>query len=262
VEDAARLLQVMAGPDPLDSTSLEAAVPDYLSGLNDGVKGLRLGLPKEYFGEGIAPGVRRQVEAAVQALAAQGAEVVDISLPHTQYAVATYYVIAPAEASSNLSRFDGVRYGHRAANPTDIPDLYQRSREEGFGPEVKRRILLGTYVLSSGYYDAYYSRAQKVRSLIRRDFETAFTHVDAILSPVTPSPARKLGGSAIDPLEEYLSDIFTLAPNLAGICAISVPCGLTAFDGAAALPVGLQILGPHLGEALLLRIARATEVQG
>ncbi|MEI7953832.1 MAG: Asp-tRNA(Asn)/Glu-tRNA(Gln) amidotransferase subunit GatA [Verrucomicrobiota bacterium] len=259
VEDAARILQVIAGPDPLDSTSLEAPVPDYLSGLNDGVKGLRLGLPKEYFGEGIAPGVRRQVEAAVQALAAQGAEVVDISLPHTEYAVATYYVIAPAEASSNLSRFDGIRYGQRASNPADIPDLYKRSREIGFGPEVKRRIILGTYVLSSGYYDAYYSRAQKVRSLIRQDFEAAFTRVDAILSPVAPSPARKLGGASIDPLDEYLSDIFTLAPNLAGICAISVPCGVTAFDGAAALPVGLQILGPHLGEAMLLRIARAAE---
>ena len=259
VEDAARILQVIAGPDPLDSTSLEAPVPDYLSGLNDGVKGLRLGLPKEYFGEGIAPGVRRQVEAAVQALAAQGAEVVDISLPHTEYAVATYYVIAPAEASSNLSRFDGIRYGQRAANPADIPDLYKRSREIGFGPEVKRRIILGTYVLSSGYYDAYYSRAQKVRSLIRRDFEAAFTRVDAILSPVAPSPARKLGGASIDPLDEYLSDIFTLAPNLAGICAISVPCGVSAFDGAAALPVGLQILAPHLGEAMLLRIARAAE---
>ncbi|MEI6606769.1 MAG: Asp-tRNA(Asn)/Glu-tRNA(Gln) amidotransferase subunit GatA [Verrucomicrobiota bacterium] len=262
VEDAARILQVIAGADPMDSTCLEAAVPDYLSGLNDGVKGLRLGLPREYFGEGIAPGVRRQVEAAVQALAAQGAEVVDISLPHTEYAVATYYVIATAEASSNLSRFDGIRYGHRAANPADIPDLYQRSREEGFGPEVKRRIILGTYVLSSGYYDAYYGRAQKVRALIRRDFEAAFTRVDAILSPVAPSPARKLGGSTIDPLDEYLSDIFTLAPNLAGICAISVPCGVTAFDGAAALPVGLQILGPHLGEAMLLRIARAAEMCG
>ena len=259
VEDAARILQVIAGPDPFDSTCLEAVVPNYLTGLNDGVKGLKLGLPKEYFGEGIDPGVRRQVEAAVQALAAQGAEVVDISLPHTGYAVATYYVIAPAEASSNLSRFDGIRYGHRTANPADILDLYQRSREEGFGPEVKRRIILGTYVLSSGYYDAYYSRAQKVRALIRRDFESAFTRVDAILSPVAPSPARKLGGSAIDPLVEYLSDIFTLAPNLAGICAISVPCGVAAFDGAAALPVGLQILGPHLGEAMLLRIARAVE---
>jgi aspartyl-tRNA(Asn)/glutamyl-tRNA(Gln) amidotransferase subunit A len=259
VEDAARILQVIAGPDPLDSTCLDVPVPDYLSGLEAGVKGLKLGLPKEYFGAGIDPGVRRQVEAAANALAAQGAELVEISLPHTEYAVATYYVLAPAEASSNLSRFDGIRYGHRAANPSDILDLYKRSREEGFGPEVKRRIILGTYVLSSGYYDAYYSRAQKVRTLIRRDFENAFARVDAILSPVTPTPARKLGGSSVDPLQEYLSDIYTLAPNLAGICAISVPCGVTAFDGAPALPVGLQILGPHLGEATLLRIARAAE---
>ncbi len=259
VEDAARILQVIAGADPMDSTCLEVPVPDYLASLDAGVKGLKLGLPKEYFGEGIDPGVRRQVEAAVAGLAAQGAEVVEISLPHTTYAVATYYVVAPAEASSNLSRFDGIRYGHRAANPADVLDLYQRSREEGFGPEVKRRIILGTYVLSSGYYDAYYSRAQKVRTLIRRDFENAFTRVDAILAPVAPTPARQFGGTAIDPLHEYLSDIFTLAPNLAGICAISVPCGCTGFDGAAALPVGLQILGPHLGEAMLLRIARAAE---
>jgi aspartyl-tRNA(Asn)/glutamyl-tRNA(Gln) amidotransferase subunit A len=260
VEDAARILQAIAGPDPLDSTCLEAPVPDYLSGLNAGVQGLKLGLPKEYFGAGIDPGVRRQVDCAVQALAAQGAELVEISLPHTEYAVATYYVIAPAEASSNLSRFDGIRYGHRAANPADILDLYKRSREAGFGPEVKRRIILGTYVLSSGYYDAYYSRAQKVRTLIRGDFAAAFSQVDAILSPVAPTPARQLGGSSVDPLQEYLSDIFTLAPNLAGICAISVPCGVTAFDGGDALPVGLQILGPHLGEAMLLRIARAAEL--
>lgn len=259
VEDVARVLQAIAGHDPNDSTSLNAPVPDYLATLSDGVKGLRLGLPKEYFGDGIDPGVRRLVEAAVAKLAAQGAEIVEISLPHTEFAVATYYVLAPAEASSNLSRFDGIRYGHRAAAPADIPDLYQRSREEGFGPEVKRRIILGTYVLSSGYYEAYYGRAQKVRTLIRRDFEQAFAGVDAILSPVAPTPARKLGGSSVDPLQEYLSDIFTLAPNLAGCCAISVPCGTTAFDGAAALPVGLQIIGPHLGEAMLLRVAKAAE---
>ena len=230
VEDAALILQAIAGFDPLDSTCLDVPVPDYLSGLRDGVKGMKLGVPAEYFSDGIDSGVRTQVEAAIQRLAAQGAEIVPISLPHTAHAVATYYVIAPAEASSNLSRFDGIRYGQRAANPADIPDLYKRSREIGFGPEVKRRIILGTYVLSSGYYDAYYSRAQKVRSLIRQDFEAAFTRVDAILSPVAPSPARKLGGASIDPLDEYLSDIFTLAPNLAGICAISVPCGVTAFD--------------------------------
>ena len=188
VEDAALILQAIAGFDPADSTSLDVPVPDYLATLNDGVKGLKLGIPKEYFGDGIDPGVRAQVEKAIQSLAAQGAELVEISLPHTEYAVATYYVIAPAEASSNLSRFDGIRYGHRAASPADILDLYKKSREEGFGPEVKRRIILGTYVLSSGYYDAYYSRAQKVRTLIRRDFETAFEKVDAILSPRRPQP--------------------------------------------------------------------------
>jgi aspartyl-tRNA(Asn)/glutamyl-tRNA(Gln) amidotransferase subunit A len=260
VEDAALILQAIAGVDPLDSTSLDVAVPDYLTGINDGVKGLKLGVPKEYFGEGIDPGVRKNVEAAIQKLAAQGAEIVEISLPHTEHAVATYYVIAPAEASSNLSRFDGIRYGHRAANPSDILDLYQKSREEGFGPEVKRRIILGTYVLSSGYYDAYYSRAQKVRTLIRRDFENAFQQVDAILSPVAPTPARRLGASGTDPLQEYLSDIFTIAANLAGIPGISLPCGTVDWDGGKNLPTGLQILAPHLGEAKLLRIAKAAEM--
>ena len=259
VEDAALILQAIAGGDPQDSTCLDAPVPDYLSGLNDGVKGLKLGIPKEYFGEGIDPGVRKNVEAAIQALAAQGAEIVEISLPHTEHAVATYYIIAPAEASSNLSRFDGIRYGHRAPNPADILDLYKKSREQGFGAEVKRRIILGTYVLSSGYYDAYYSRAQKVRTLIRRDFENAFTQVDAILSPVAPSPARKIGSISGDPLQEYLSDIFTIAANLAGIPGISIPCGTVDFDGGKNLPVGLQILAPHLGEAKLLQIAKAAE---
>jgi aspartyl-tRNA(Asn)/glutamyl-tRNA(Gln) amidotransferase subunit A len=261
VEDAARMLQAIAGYDPLDSTCLDVPVPDYLAGLHDGVKGLKLGVPKEYFGEGIDPGVRARVEAAIQSLAAQGAEIVELSLPHTEYAVATYYVIAPAEASSNLSRFDGIRYGHRTSSPADILDLYKKSREEGFGPEVKRRIILGTYVLSSGYYDAYYSRAQKVRTLIRRDFENAFQQVDAIVSPVAPTPARKIGAFAADPLHEYLSDIFTLSANLAGIPGISVPCGTTDFDGGKNLPVGLQILGPHLGEAKLLQIAQAAEAR-
>ena len=259
VEDAALILQAIAGFDPADSTSLDVPVPDYLATLNDGVKGLKLGIPKEYFGDGIDPGVRAQVEKAIQSLAAQGAELVEISLPHTEYAVATYYVIAPAEASSNLSRFDGIRYGHRAASSSDILDLYKKSREEGFGPEVKRRIILGTYVLSSGYYDAYYSRAQKVRTLIRRDFEHAFQTVDAILSPVVPSPARKIGAAGTDPLQEYLSDIFTIAANLAGIPAISIPCGNVDSGDGKALPVGLQILGPHLGEAKLLQIAKAVE---
>ncbi len=261
VEDAARILQAIAGMDPMDSTSLDAPVPDYLAGLDGGVKGLRLGIPKEYFGNGITPGVRALVEAAIQKLAAQGAEIVDISLPHTEHAVATYYVIAPAEASSNLSRFDGIRYGRRAANPTDILDVYQKSREEGFGPEVKRRIILGTYVLSSGYYDAYYASAQKVRTLIRRDFENAFEKVDAILSPVVPAPARRIGSISDDLLQEYLSDVFTIAANLAGIPGISVPCGSTDHDGGKSLPVGLQILAPHLAEAKLLRIAKAAEMQ-
>ncbi|MGB6222418.1 Asp-tRNA(Asn)/Glu-tRNA(Gln) amidotransferase subunit GatA [Haloferula sp.] len=259
VEDSALLLQAIAGHDTRDSTSLNTEVPDFLSGLNDGVVGLKLGLPKEYFGEGIDPAVREKVEAATKKLEAAGAELVEISLPHTEYAVATYYIIAPAEASSNLSRFDGIRYGHRSSDHGDLLELYCKSREEGFGPEVKRRIILGTYVLSSGYYDAYYSRAQKVRTLIRRDFEQAFEKVDAILSPVTPSPARKLGENSDDPLTEYLSDIYTIAANLAGICAISVPCGTVPADGDKQLPVGLQILGPHLGEAKLLRIAKSAE---
>ncbi len=258
VEDAALILQAIAGFDPADSTSLDEPVPDYLAGLGDGVKGMKLGIPREYFGDGIDPGVRSAVETAIQKLAARGAEIIDISLPHTEYAVATYYVIAPAEASSNLSRFDGIRYGRRAADPSDILDLYKKSREQGFGPEVKRRIILGTYVLSSGYYDAYYARAQKVRALIRRDFEHAFQSVDAILSPVAPAPARKLGTPGADPLQDYLADIFTVAANLAGIPGISVPCGTVATDGQN-LPAGLQILAPHLQEARMLRIAKAAE---
>ena len=259
VEDAALVLQAIAGFDPADSTSLDLPVPDYSANLHAGVKGLKIGLPKEYFGEGIDPGVLKLIHAAADKLRDQGAELVEISLPHTQYAVATYYVIAPAEASSNLSRFDGIRYGHRAANPADIIDLYKKSREEGFGDEVKRRIILGTYVLSSGYYDAYYSRAQKVRTLIRRDFENAFRTVDAILSPIAPAPARKLGAAGNDPLQDYLADIYTIAANLAGIPAISVPAGTVNYDGDTNLPVGVQLLGPHFGEAKLLQIAKAVE---
>ncbi len=258
VEDAALLLQAIAGHDPADSTSLDAAVPDFSAGLDQGVAGLKLGLPKEYFGEGIDPEVRARVEERARALEAAGAEIVEISLPHTEHAVATYYIIAPAEASSNLARFDGVRYGHRSREAEDLLDLYKKSREEGFGAEVKRRILLGTYVLSSGYYDAFYNRAQKVRTLIRRDFSEAFEKVDAILSPVAPSPARRIGENSDDPLKDYLSDIYTIAANLAGICAISVPAGTVENDGVS-LPVGLQILAPHLGEATLLRIAKAAE---
>ena len=259
VDDAALILQVIAGHDPQDSTSLEDPVPDYAAGINDGVKGIRIGIPKEYFGEGIHPGVRENVETRIKQLEGLGAVIVPISLPHTEHAVATYYVIAPAEASSNLSRFDGIRYGNRAPNPADIIDLYHQSRELGFGPEVKRRIILGTYVLSSGYYDAYYTRAQKVRALITRDFKQAFEAVDVILSPVAPTPARKIGSCNDDPLQDYLADIFTIPANLAGIPAMSIPCGNTSFDGSDNLPVGLQILAPHLGEAMMLRVAKAAE---
>jgi aspartyl-tRNA(Asn)/glutamyl-tRNA(Gln) amidotransferase subunit A len=259
VDDAALILQAIAGHDPRDTTSLDAPVPDYTAGINNGVEGLRIGIPAEYFGEGIHDGVRANVEKCIKALEAKGAIMVPVSLPHTQHAVATYYVIAPAEASSNLSRFDGIRYGNRAPNPADIIDVYHQSRENGFGPEVKRRIILGTYVLSSGYYDAFYTRAQKVRKLITRDFRKAFETVDAIISPVTPTPARKIGTCSDDPLQDYLSDIFTIAANLAGIPAISVPCGTTAFDGSPTLPTGIQILAPHLGEPLMLRVAKAAE---
>lgn len=261
VEDAALLLQAIAGNDRRDSTCLNVPVPDYAEELEKGVAGMKLGIPREYFGEGIDPGVRARVEESIKRLEAAGAELVEISLPHTEHAVATYYIIAPAEASSNLSRFDGIRYGKRADAPKDLADLYERSREDGFGPEVKRRIILGTYVLSSGYYDAYYSRAQKVRTLIRRDFEEAFTKVDAILTPVAPAPARKIGEFADDPLHEYLSDICTLGPNLAGLCAISVPAGTVPSGEGTELPVGLQILAPHLAEATLLRVAKAAEIR-
>jgi aspartyl-tRNA(Asn)/glutamyl-tRNA(Gln) amidotransferase subunit A len=252
VEDAAIILQAIAGHDPLDSTSLPLPVPNYLTNLHQGVKGLRIGIPKEYFAAGLAPVVLEAVEKEIVRLQEQGAIPVEISLPHTEYAVATYYIIATAEASSNLSRFDGVRYGHRAANPADILSLYQRSREEGFGPEVKRRIILGTYVLSSGYYDAYYNKAQKVRTLIRKDFENAFTLCDAIISPVAPTAARKIG-ECTDPVQDYLADVCTIPVNLAGLPAISVPL---PGDG---LPIGLQIITPHLQESLLLQIAQAVE---
>ena len=254
VEDAALLLNAIAGVDPRDSTSLDAEIPDYTEGLDQGVAGMKLGLPKEYFTQGIDSQIRERVESAAKALEAQGAELVEISLPHTEYAIATYYIIAPAEASSNLSRFDGVRYGNRTENPKDMLSLYTDSREAGFGSEVKRRIILGTYVLSSGYHDAYYLRALKVRTLIKQDFVQAFEKVDAILTPVAPDAAPKMGAASGDPLKHYLADIFTISANLAGNCGISVP--LEPVDG---LPVGLQILGPHLGEQTILRCARAVE---
>jgi aspartyl-tRNA(Asn)/glutamyl-tRNA(Gln) amidotransferase subunit A len=259
VDDAALILQTIAGHDPQDSTSLDVPVPDYSAEIDLGVKGVRIGIPKEYFGEGIHPGVRENVDSRIKQLEGLGAVIVPISLPHTEHAVATYYVIAPAEASSNLSRFDGIRYGNRAPNPANIIDLYHQSRELGFGSEVKRRIILGTYVLSSGYYDAYYTRAQKVRALITRDFKQAFETVDAILSPVAPTPARKIGSCAEDPFQDYLADIFTIPANLAGIPAMSIPCGTTSFDGSDNLPVGLQILAPHLGEVMMLRVAKSAE---
>jgi aspartyl-tRNA(Asn)/glutamyl-tRNA(Gln) amidotransferase subunit A len=254
VEDAALLLQAMAGHDPQDSTSLDAPVPDYSAALREGVKGLRIGLPREYFIDGIDAEVRAAVEAAVQELQRQGAEVRSISLPHTRYAIAAYYIIATAEASANLARFDGVRYGHRCEAPADLRDMYDRSRAEGFGPEVKRRIILGTWVLSSGYYDAYYLKAQQVRRLVARDFTEALKEVDLIASPVCPTPAFRIGENAADPLQMYLADIFTIAANLAGICGISVPCGFTA---SPVLPIGLQLLGRPLGECELLRAAHA-----
>lgn len=258
VEDAALVLQAIAGHDPLDSTSLDVPVPDYSATLNDGVKGMKLGVPKEYFVNGMDPQVAARVREAIEVYRGLGAEIVEVSLPHTKYAVADYYIIATAEASANLARFDGVRYGKRAEAPRDLADHYGRTRGEGFGKEVKRRIILGTYVLSSGYYDAYYLRAQKVRTLIRRDFEEAFQKCDGLLSPTSPVPAFKIGERMSDPLQMYLADIFTIAANLAGICAISIPCGEAEADGKK-LPVGLQIMAPAFEEARLLRIARAYE---
>jgi aspartyl-tRNA(Asn)/glutamyl-tRNA(Gln) amidotransferase subunit A len=254
VRDSAQLFQVLSGKDARDSTSLPYPVPDCMASLEKGVKGLKLGLPKEYFVDGMDANIAARVKDAVKELEKLGAEIVEISLPHTNYAVATYYVIATAEASANLARFDGVRYGYRASNPTDLIDLYGRSRAEGFGAEVKRRIILGTYVLSSGYYDAYYLRAQKVRTLIRRDFQEAFKKCDAIVTPTSPTLAFKVGEKVTDPLQMYLADIFTIATNLAGICGMSIPCGFVE-----KLPVGLQILGPVLGEETILRVAHAYE---
>ena len=258
VRDAAILMNFIAGPDKFDSTALDDEVPDYTLALEKGVKGLKLGLPKEYFIEGLDPDVEKTVRTAVAKLVDLGAEVIEISLPHTEYALSTYYIIAPAEASANLARFDGVRYGFRAKGAHGLLEHYGKTREEGFGPEVKRRVILGTYVLSSGYYDAYYLRAQKVRTLIRQDFGTAFEKVDAIVCPTSPTPAFKLGERTDDPLSMYLADIFTLAANIAGICGISVPCGFLEKEGKQ-LPVGLQILGQELDESTVLRVAYAYE---
>ncbi|MFN2541775.1 MAG: Asp-tRNA(Asn)/Glu-tRNA(Gln) amidotransferase subunit GatA [Chthoniobacterales bacterium] len=258
VHDAALLMNAMAGHDPCDSTSLNELVPDYTAALGRDLRGLRLGWPKEYMIEGIDPQVKAAIDAAIKQLQTLGAEIVDVSLPHTDYGIAVYYFLATAEASANLARFDGVRYGHRAKKPSNVLDHYGRTRGEGFGQEVKRRIILGTYVLSSGYYDAYYLRAQKVRELIRKDFAQAFAKVDAIVSPTSPVPAFKLGERTADPLQMYLADIFTNTGNLAGICGINVPCGFAKIDNVQ-LPIGLQLMGKALDEARIFQIAHAYE---
>ncbi|MBK8857626.1 MAG: Asp-tRNA(Asn)/Glu-tRNA(Gln) amidotransferase subunit GatA [Opitutaceae bacterium] len=254
VEDAAIMLGAIAGHDPLDSTSYRTDVPDYRTALAGKRGPWRIGIPKEYFGEGLDPEVGAAVEKAIAFYRSQNCEIKEVSLPHTQYCLDTYYIIATAEASSNLARFDGIRYGHRAADVTDVEDLYSRSRAEGFGAEVKRRIILGTYVLSSGYYDAYYLRAQKVRTLIRQDFLNAYQEVDALLTPTSPVPAFKLGEKS-DPLAMYLCDIYTIGVNLAGLPAVSVPCGFTT----GGLPIGLQLIGQPFRETELLAIARDYE---
>jgi aspartyl-tRNA(Asn)/glutamyl-tRNA(Gln) amidotransferase subunit A len=258
VEDAALLLNHLCGHDPLDSTSLNIEVPDFTASIGRDIKGLRIGLPKEYYIDGIHAGVSASVQAAIRQLESLGAIIEEISLPHTELGVATYYVLAPAEASANLARFDGVRYGHRSSGADNLMNLYTKSRSEGFGPEVKRRILLGTYMLSSGYYDAYYIRAQKARTLIRNDFTEAFKKVDVILSPTSPTPAHKLGELKDNPLAAYLEDVFTIPVNLAGLPGISLPCGNVEVDGKA-LPVGLQLVGKPLDEATVLRVAHAYE---
>jgi aspartyl-tRNA(Asn)/glutamyl-tRNA(Gln) amidotransferase subunit A len=255
VRDTATILSAISGVDPMDSTSVPEPVPDYARALDGNIKGLKLGIAKEYMVGGLDPEVGGIVQKAIDQLQKLGAEIVEVSLPHTDYAAATYYIIAPAEASANLARFDGIRYGARVEGADPI-ELYSKTRGAGFGAEVKRRIILGTYVLSSGYYDAYYLRAQKVRTLIRNDFIKAFEKVDAIVTPTTPTAAFKAGEKSGDPLQMYLSDIFTISCNLAGICGISLPCGFTA---KPKLPVGLQLLGKPFGESTILKIAHAYE---
>lgn len=254
VEDAAYVLQAIAGHDPLDSTSLNADIPDYVSALTGDVKGLRIAAPKEYMGSGVDPQVKEAVLRALKVFEGLGAVVEEVSLPHSEYAVAAYYLLASSEASSNLARFDGVRYGVRSDNADNLLDVYYKSRSEGFGAEVKRRIMLGTYALSSGYYDAYYLKAQKVRTLIKQDFDRVFAHYDVVIGPTAPTTAFKLGTQTDDPLTMYLNDILTIPVNLAGIPAISIPCG---FSGG--LPVGLQIIGKPLDEPTILRAAHAFE---
>ena len=255
VKDAALMLRTIAGRDPMDSTSADVPVPDYAAQLAKPIHGLKVGVAKEYFGDGLDPEVRTAVEGGIQKLAKCGCEIIPVSLPHTQYAIPTYYLVATAEASSNLARFDGVRYGHRAAGIRTLSEMYERSRDEGFGPEVKRRIMLGTYALSAGYYDAYYLKAQKVRTLLTRDFEEAFREVDAIVTPTSPTTAFKLGEKSDDPLAMYLADIYTVTADLVGIPGISIPCG----EDREGLPIGLQILGRHFDESTILRLAHTYE---
>jgi aspartyl-tRNA(Asn)/glutamyl-tRNA(Gln) amidotransferase subunit A len=255
VTDCAKLLQVISGNDPRDATSAPVAVPNYSAELEAGVQGLRLGVPREYFTDGIDTEVRKLLEAALKAYEKLGAKLVEVSLPHTDVGIATYYILAPAEASSNLNRYDGVRYGSRRRGDADLLEMYLATRSEGFGDEVKRRILLGTYVLSSGYYDAYYTRAQRARTLVRRDFAAAFEKVDALVTPTAPTAAFKLGQKLADPMSMYMADTCTIAANLAGVPGISLPCGFTE----AGLPVGQQLLAAPFAEALLLRLARAYE---
>jgi aspartyl-tRNA(Asn)/glutamyl-tRNA(Gln) amidotransferase subunit A len=255
VKDAATVLRVIAGRDPMDATSADVPVPDYVAELNQPVRGLKLGVAEEYFGEGLDDEVRQAVEISIDKLKSLGCEIVQVSLPHTPYAIPTYYLVATAEASSNLARFDGVRYGLRAKGVKTPSEMYRRSRDEGFGAEVKRRIMLGTYALSAGYYDAYYLKAQKVRTLLARDFEEAFRKVDAIVTPTSPTAAFRVGEKSNDPLAMYLADIYTVTADLAGIPGISVPCGETRQK----LPIGLQVLGKHFDEATILRVAHAYE---
>ena len=259
VADVAELMNVISGPDPKDSTCVPQPVPDYVANLEQPVKGLRLGIAREFqLTAGMDPAVSAAVDAAVQQYRAMGAELVDVSLPHTEYGIAAYYVIAPCECSSNLARYDGVHFGHRTKQPVkDIVELFSKSRAEGFGEEVQRRIMIGTYALSSGYYDAYYNRALQMRTLIKGDFDQAFAKCDAILCPTSPTPAFKAGEKTGDPLQMYLCDVFTVTCNIAGIAGISLPCGFTAGDKP--LPIGLQLLGPTFGEEKLLRIARMYE---
>jgi aspartyl-tRNA(Asn)/glutamyl-tRNA(Gln) amidotransferase subunit A len=253
--DAATMLGVLAGKDVLDATSSDRPVGDYTGALAKPVKGLRIGVPAEYFGEGLDPEIRAAIEKSLDALRAAGCEIKTIALPHTRYAIPTYYVIATAEASANLSRFDGVRFGLRAEGVKTLSEMYRETRDQGFGAEVKRRILLGTYALSAGYYDAYYLKAQQVRTLLTRDFLAAFAEVDAIVAPVTPTPAFKLGAKTEDPVQMYLEDIYSVAASLAGICGMSVPCG----DTKAGLPIGVQVLGRHFDEETMLQVALAVE---